>query len=189
MGGNETQGSNAASVARHADRSETRHVRLSRLLTFLILAVGVGVLALGIVARVADLHFQTVLSNSMQPTTSAGDVAITQAVPVGSVRVGDVVAFMPPGNAQVVMHRVSSVRGAVITTKGDANPVEDPWHVTLTGPTAYRLIAVVPALGWLTELQRPVLLLAGLLVGLAILLEVRKEVRARTMRSQPEPHS
>ena len=161
----------------------------SRGLTGLIVALGVAAAVIGVTVRVADLQFQTVLSNSMQPTASAGDVAITQAVPVGSIRVGDVIAFMPPGNSQVVMHRISSMRGAVITTKGDANRVEDPWHVTLAGQSAYRLVAVVPALGWLTELQRPALLLAGLLVGLAIVLEVRKEVRARTMRSQPEPQS
>lgn len=167
------------------DRTRQR----SRVLTGLVVALGIAAALIGVTVRVADLHFQTVLSNSMQPTASAGDVAITQAVPVGSIRVGDVIAFMPPGSSQVVMHRVSSMRGAVLTTKGDANRVEDPWRVTLAGQSAYRLVAIVPALGWLAELERPALLLAGLLVALAIVLEVRKGVRARTMRSQPEPQS
>jgi hypothetical protein len=57
------------------------------------------------------------------------------------------------------------------------------------GSTAYRLVAVVPFLGWLAELQRPALLLAGLLVGLGILLELWKEVRARSTKPQPEPQS
>jgi hypothetical protein len=87
------------------------------------------------------------------------------------------------------MHRIVSLVNGVITTRGDANNVNDPWQVTLTGTTAYRMVAVVPFLGWLTELQRPALIVAGLLVGLAILLELRKEVRGRNTkaRTQPQP--
>jgi hypothetical protein len=88
-----------------------------------------------------------------------------------------------------VLHRITSLRDGVITTRGDANPVDDPWRVSLVGSTGYRLVAVLPFLGWLTELQRPALLAAGLLVGLAILLELKKEVRARASRSQPQPQS
>ena len=161
----------------------------SRLLTGLIVALGIVVLALGIAIRVADLRFQTVLSGSMRPTLSPGDVAVTQGVPMSSVRVGDVIVFVPPTESQAVIHRITSLRDGVITTKGDANSVGDPWHAKLAGSTAYRLVAVVPFLGWLAELQRPALLLAALLVGLGILLELGKEVRARTRKSQPEPQS
>jgi signal peptidase I len=162
---------------------------LSHLLTGLLLAVGVSVLALGVAIRLGDLHFQTVLSGSMRPTASPGDVAVTQAVPLSSLRVGDVIVFYPPGETEAVMHRIASLTGGVITTKGDANSIDDPWHLTLAGTTAYRMVAVVPFIGWLTELQRPALLLAGLLVGLAILLELWREVRARTTKPQPEPQA
>ncbi len=84
---------------------------------------------------------------------------------MSSLRVGDVIAFTPPNETQQVLHRVASLQNTVITTKGDANGVADPWHVTLNGSIAYRMVAVLPFLGWLTELQRPALLLAGLLVG------------------------
>ena len=67
--------------------------------------------------------------------------------------------------------------------------MDDPWQVTLTGTTAYRLVAVVPFLGWLTELQGPALIVAGLLVGLAILLELRKEVRGRTTKTRSKPQA
>jgi signal peptidase I len=154
-----------------------------------VVAAGLMVLVAGIAVRMADLHFQTVLSNSMQPTASAGDVAITQDVSIESLRVGDVIAFIPPDQTRPVLHRITSLRDGVITTRGDANLVDDPWRASLAGSTAYRLVAVSPLLGWLTELQRPALLLAGLLVGLAIVLELRKEVRARASRSQPQPQS
>ena len=163
--------------------------RRSHLLTAFLVALGIVVLALGVGIRVADLRFQTVLSGSMRPTLSPGDVAVTQGVPMSSVRVGDVIVFIPPTESQAVIHRITSLRDGVITTKGDANSVGDPWHVTLVGSTAFRLVAVVPFLGWLAELQRPALLLGALLVGLGILLELGKEVRARTRKSQPEPQS
>ena len=161
----------------------------SRLLTGLLLAVGVTVLAGGIAIRVADLHLNTVLSNSMQPTFSAGDMVVTRTVPTSSLQVGDVITFIPPGSNQALIHRIASLQDGVITTRGDANSVADPWHLTLTSTTTNRLVAVVPFLGWLTELQRPALLLAGALVGLLILLELGKEVGKRLgkKRTQPQP--
>ena len=161
---------------------------IDRLLTALIVAVGVIAVAIGILVFVANLHFQTVTSGSMRPTVSPGDLAVTQAVPVSSLKVGDIIVFFPPGDTtEPVMHRIVSLGNGVITTRGDANNVDDPWQVTLTGTTAYRMVAVVPFLGWLTELQRPALVVAGLLVGLAILLELRKEVRGRKTKARSEP--
>jgi signal peptidase len=162
---------------------------VDHLLTVLIVAVGVIAVAIGVLVFVAHLHFQTVTSGSMRPTISPGDVAVTQAVPVASLKVGDVVVFYPPGvTSEPVMHRIVSITGGAIKTRGDANNVEDPWQVTLTGTTAYRMVAVVPFIGWLTEVQRPALIVAGLLVGLAILLELRKEVRGRKTAG-PKPQS
>jgi signal peptidase I len=161
--------------------------RHSRLLTGLIVIAAVLVLGIGLAIHVEGLHFQTVLSGSMRPTLSPGDVAVTQAVPTSSLRVGDVIVFVPPTASEAVIHRISSLRNGVMTTKGDANTVSDPWHVTLAGATAYRMVGVLPFLGWLVRLQQPALLLAGLLVGLGILLELWKEVRARSTKPQPEP--
>lgn len=156
-----------------------RASRRSRLLTGLMVAGGILALAVGITVRVADLRFQTVLSGSMRPSVSPGDLAITQAVPVGSVRAGDVIVFAPPDGTRPVIHRVASREGDVLTTKGDANSVADPWRITLAGTTAYRLVFVVPFLGWLTQVQGIALIAAGLIVVLLILLEIRKGVGAR----------
>ena len=146
---------------------------IDRLLTVLIVAVGVVAVGIGILVLVANVRFQTVTSGSMRPTISPGDVAVTQAVPVSSLAVGDIIVFFPPtSTTEPVMHRIVSLVNGVIKTRGDANNVNDPWQVTLTGTTAYRMVAVVPFMGWLVELQRPALIVAGLLVGLAILLEL-----------------
>ncbi len=167
------------------------HVGGSRLVTGLLLAGGVAVLAAGIAVRVADLRFATVLSNSMQPTFSAGDVVVTRPVPIAVLQVGDVITFVPPTEARTLIHRIASLQDGVVTTRGDANGVDDPWHLRLSGPSAYRLVAVVPLLGWLTQLQRPAFLLAGLVLILAIVLQLRKEVGGRftksRTRAEPQP--
>ena len=150
-----------------------------RIVDVVLVTAGALVLAAGIGFRVADFHVQTVLSGSMRPALSPGDLAITQGVPMGSLRVGDVIVFTPPTETQQVIHRIASRGGDVITTKGDANSVADPWHVTLQGTTGYRLVFVVPYLGWLTELRSAALAAAGLIVALLILLEIRKGVGAR----------
>lgn len=159
--------------------TDGRTRRWSRLFTGLLIAAGVAVLAGGIAFRMADLHVQTVLSGSMRPTVSPGDLAVTQGAPTGSLRVGDVIVFTPPSETQAVMHRIASREGDVITTKGDANNAADAWSVTLQGTTGYRLVFVVPYLGWLTELRTAGLIVAGLCVALLVLLELRKEVGNR----------
>jgi signal peptidase len=171
-------------------KARSKRVILDRLLTSLIVALGVVAVGIGILVFVANLHFQTVTSGSMRPAVSPGDLAVTQAVPASSLKVGDVIVFFPPtSSTEPVMHRIVSLGNGVITTRGDANNVDDPWQVTLSGTTAYRMVAVVPFIGWLTELQRPALIVAGLLVGLMILLELRKEVRGRTTKARSEPET
>jgi signal peptidase I len=163
----------------------SRNLR-SRIVTGLLLVAGFAALSVGSAIRFADLHFQTVLSNSMQPAFSAGDVVVTRAVPTGSVGVGDVIVFQPPARGEPVIHRVTSLRGGVITTRGDANPIDDPWHVRLAGENQYRLVGVLPGIGWVTQAQRPILLLSGLLLGLVIVLELTKWVKTRARRPVPQ---
>ena len=158
----------------------------SRLVTGLLVVFGFAVLSIGSAVRFADLHFQTVLSNSMQPAFSAGDVVVTRAVPMESVGVGDVIVFQPPNRPDPVIHRVTSLREGVITTRGDANPVDDPWNVRLAGENQYRLVAVLPGIGWLTALRWPFLVLSGLLLGLALVLELAKGVKTRAKRAVPQ---
>ena len=53
-----------------------------------------------------------------------------------------------------------------MSTKGDANRVPDPWGpVQLQGSTAYRLVAVVPFVGWLTHYKGLLFIAAGLVLG------------------------
>src|ERR1035437_3993587 len=129
-------------------KARSKRVILDRLLTSLIVAVGVVAVAVGILVFVANLHFQTVTSGSMRPTISPGDVAVTETVPVSSLKLGDVIVFFPPtSSTEPVMHRIVSLVNGVITTRGDANNVDDPWQLTLNGPTAFATVDVVSLLG------------------------------------------
>jgi signal peptidase len=95
--------------------------------------------------------FQPVLSGSMRPTFSPGSVVLTRPIATSNVRVGDVILFRPPGYTSSFAHRVTSVSGAVdrpvITTKGDANPVVDPWKVQLATARVPEVIGSIPRLG------------------------------------------
>lgn len=156
-----------------------RKSRRSHLSTALFVVACLAVFAGGIAFRMNGLHVQTVLSGSMRPTAQPGDLAITEAVPTSSLRVGDVIVFMPPNALVPVLHRIASREGNVVTTKGDANSVADPWHITLAGATGYRLVFVVPFAGYLVQLRGAALIASGLMVALLILRELRKGVGAR----------
>lgn len=72
-----------------------------------------------------------VLTGSMEPEISSGDLIICHAIEPSEVKTGDVISFFDPeGNGlSVVTHRVVEIvqenGGLSFRTKGDANNVED----------------------------------------------------------------
>jgi signal peptidase I len=121
---------------------------LGGLLTFTIV---LGVAAFAVGGLVFHLGLSPVLSGSMRPAFSPGDAVLTRAVPVSSLRPGQIAVFVPPKENAPYAHRVVTVAGSpagpVITTKGDANPAADPWHAALTSPTVPVVVLAVPYLG------------------------------------------
>lgn len=92
--------------------------------------MSVGALALPAVAHFGyGIGFSPVLSQSMQPTFSAGDLEITHLVRASTVGVGDIVVLASPLGAGNYSHRVvaAMTRNGVVTfqTRGDANPLVD----------------------------------------------------------------
>src|SRR5699024_2032677 len=93
----------------------------------------------------------TVLTGSMEPVYSPGDMVIT--VPQDSYAVGDVVTFQPiSGDPTLITHRIVAYRhgddGVSFVTRGDANAYDDQpiieqqvmgkvlYHVPLVGHVA-----------------------------------------------------
>lgn len=94
----------------------------------------------------------TVLSGSMRPTFSPGDVIVVSRESPASLRPGQVISFeTPTPDRYVETHRVISVlQGGsepIVITKGDANTSADPWRAQLHG-TLWRYRFRVPALGY-----------------------------------------
>ena len=103
----------------------------------------------------------TVLTASMKPTFSPGDVIVVRPEPIQDLKVGQVISYqVPVGVHQVETHRVVKIlRGAgtttpVIQTKGDNNTVVDPWTAQLNGTTVYRFVADVPKAGYAINFMR-----------------------------------
>jgi signal peptidase I len=77
-----------------------------------------------------------VYSGSMSPKIPVGGLAVDRVVPAKDVRVGDVITFTDPYvKGRFVTHRVVQLiqtpTGPAYRTKGDANPVRDPWTIRL----------------------------------------------------------
>jgi signal peptidase I len=97
-----------------------------------------------------------IVSGSMTGTYDQGSLVLAEVVPVADLRVGDVITYEPPAGAgpeHLITHRIAWMGrdGAgrrVFRTKGDANPVADPWTFTLDRPEQARVRLGVPFAGY-----------------------------------------
>lgn len=141
-------------------------------------------------------HLETVVTGSMQPQIPIGSLVVTQRVPAGQLRPGNIIAFPEPCNpSRVVVHRIASASMSptgqvLIHTKGDANPVADNWPVDCAVPGTTgaltrdaagltdRVTYILPAIGTALDAGRrialPLLLLTG---GIAVLRMGASEVQ------------
>lgn len=89
--------------------------------------------------------------HSMAGSVDRGSVAFERVVPVSDLRVGDIITYPRPGDADeqaMVTHRIVSVGPDGIVTRGDAEPAVDPWVLRPSEPTISRVEFVVPWVGW-----------------------------------------
>ena len=106
----------------------------------------------------------TVLSGSMEPAFSAGDIVVIHKET--EYAVGDIIAFQDEG--VLTTHRIQENSPEGFITKGDFNNVPD-MRVVPTGQVAGKVVLVIPKLGQaLLFLHTPggmiVILLSGLLL-------------------------
>jgi signal peptidase len=143
-----------AATHKRALRTLVRGAQAGLLVLSVAFLVGVG-----LAPRLGWYRPVTVLSGSMRPTFSPGDLIIVRPEALSAVRVGQVLSYeVPVGARQVETHRVIGVShsgGApVIRTQGDANNWPDPWSARLQGTTAWRLSVVVPYAGYAISAMR-----------------------------------
>ena len=94
-------------------------------------------LLLTVVGILAFLYFSddysayVVLSDSMKPNISSGDMVFTgkpNRPLVGDIAPGTIITF--ERNNGLVTHRVDSIEGDTVITRGDALESADPWSVS-----------------------------------------------------------
>ena len=128
---------------------------LHRLMTLVMLLAFVLVGTTVVGQAVGWWRLDVVLSGSMRPTFAPGDLLILKSEPLSNVRVGQILAFVPPGKNYVETHRVIQVQRikgqTIVRTKGDANNIADPWRAVLDPPKVWYVDHVVPHAGFITE--------------------------------------
>jgi signal peptidase len=154
-----------------------------------LLLVCVGLAVLVILGTAFNwCRLDVVLSGSMEPALRPGDVILAVSEPDSQVSVGQVLAFHPPSDPNiVVVHRVVKVvhhgSKVEIRTQGDDNNAPDAWTAVLQGTSAWRVSWVLPSAGyvaiWATY---PWIHLLALLVVIGI---VVWEVLRRVWRAEP----
>lgn len=108
-------------------RSKIGSVLLGVLMTAML---GLAIAAVAVPKILGALPL-TVLTSSMEPTLSPGDVVVVQPVDPEDVSIGDVVTFQPVSDdPTLVTHRVVGVQWggdgvAGFVTRGDANGADD----------------------------------------------------------------
>lgn len=111
--------------------------------------------ALVLLPAALGLQRYAILTGSMTGTMDAGSLVVSEHVPVGQLRTGDIITFEPPAGSDlpgIVTHRIVRIdRGTdgrpLFTTKGDANPTPDRVPFTSNDPTMARAVFDVPHAG------------------------------------------
>ena len=135
--------------------------------------LGLIVGAMALVFLSPDYHLYFVRSESMKPAISMGDVVIAGPVgTVSSIQPGAIITYKSGKN--LITHRVLSVDGDTMVTKGDANEDPDPRPVQFSQIES-RYLFRIPYVGYLASFVRTrpgwfmaIILPAAALVGLIV---------------------
>jgi signal peptidase I len=144
----------AGTIPARTERIRVRRKR-RRLLTAIEIICAAALLgaSAGLAFCVVSFHIgvRPVLTASMRPDYAPGAVLFTRRIPTSTIRPGMIVLFVPPGETSEFAHRVTSVSGPadapILTTKGDANKVGDPWHARITAPYVSEVVGSLPGIG------------------------------------------
>ena len=137
--------------------------------------LAVVLLSLGVIYFLPDYNLYLVRSESMVPAINMGDLIITGPMGGlinGEIKPGTVVTY--ERNKELVTHRVASISGKTLVTKGDAVEDPDPWQVTISDVrgvflfkvpyVGYALRFVQTKTGWFISIIIPAVMLIGWLI-------------------------
>jgi signal peptidase I len=160
------------------------------------ITLGLIVAALAFVSFSPDYHLYVVRSESMKPAINMGDVVI--AGPAGAIegiKTGDIVTYELGNN--LITHRVLSIDGNTLITKGDASEDPDPRPVQLSQVKS-RYLFKIPYIGYLSNFVRtrlgwflaiilPAMVLVGFIVKDIIKEALKNENRGKNTLKTYKP--
>ena len=103
-------------------------------------------------SRLLGYEVYNVISGSMEPTYSKGDLIYVKAVNPKEIRVGDPITFVANENLVIATHRVVRVdaQNRCFYTKGDANETEDQRPVRFENVKGVPQFSI-PLLGYVSD--------------------------------------
>ena len=159
-------------------------------LLWLVMGLGcAAMLAFGAL-RVTGYETFTVLSGSMEPVISTGDLVVDERIAAADAQVGDVITFPEPQSDRLITHRLEHKRRVGgwlhMRTRGDANNTPERWNIRADGEIG-RVAFHVPYGGYVAafvknrDLQLLLVVIPAALLGVLELVHIWKPRRR-------EPH-
>jgi len=134
-----------------------------------------------------DYNAYVVMSDSMQPDMSSGDLVLVGSPGkpfVDDIKPGAIVTYRH--NEALVTHRVVSITDDTLITKGDAMEDTDPWTVSRLNDVESGYITHIPYLGHLNAFikTRTGWFLVVILPGIFLLTLIIKEILKEALRNE-----
>lgn len=141
-------------------------------------------------SRLMGYQVFTVLSGSMEPAYSTGDLLYVKKVDVNAIKVGDPITFILNEDLVVATHRVVRVdaENQRFYTKGDANQIEDSDPVHFNNVIGVPQFAI-PKLGYVSSyIQNPpgMYITIGAFVVLIVLVFAPDMIGAKKKEETPK---
>ncbi|MGD7053079.1 signal peptidase I [Sutcliffiella horikoshii] len=95
------------------------------------------------------IYFTIVVSDSMRPTFSAGDILISKTVNDENIVIGDIITFMDR-QGKIVTHRVVDIETHHFITKGDSVSYENTEYIAFDS-LRYKYLFHVPFVGYAVQ--------------------------------------
>ena len=152
-----------------------KHIKKTWDIVTTVLVVLVVIFAVFLMgSRLIGLQVYHVISPSMEPNYSVGDLIYVKEVDPDSVKVGDPITFVLNEDLVVATHRVVAIdsENRQFTTKGDANKTEDAAPVHFNNLIGVPVFAI-PLLGYVSAyIQSPPGMYVAIALGVVLLAAV-----------------
>lgn len=152
--------------------------KVCNILIGIILIILIALAGLLFVPKIMGYDMFAVISGSMEPNISVGSIVYTKPVEFNELKVNDVIGYKLSEDTMVT-HRIVSIddENKTVTTKGDANEVEDANPVS-EGNIVGKVNFNIPLLGYISLYAKTPLGIAVIcgIVAILIILNFLPEI-------------